>query len=59
MPVKTPSYAKAALVALKALQQDAKRKGLDRISMDQINREIASLRREKRLKIKPNPKQSG
>jgi hypothetical protein len=34
------------------LQEDAKRKGLDKMMMDEINAEIASYRREKRLKQK-------
>ena len=38
----------AALTALKALQEDAKRKGLDKMTMDEINAEIAGHRREKR-----------
>jgi ribosomal protein L1 len=38
----------AALTALKALQEDAKRKGLDKMTMDEINAEIARHRREKR-----------
>jgi hypothetical protein len=44
----------AALTALKAMQEDAKRKGLDCLSMDQINAEIAAYRRDKRkLAAKP------
>jgi hypothetical protein len=42
----------AALTALKALQKDAKRKGLDKITMAEINTEIANYRREKRRKTK-------
>jgi len=52
MAVKTSSKATAALTALKALQEDAKRKGLDKLSMEEINAEIAASRREKRLKLK-------
>lgn len=43
-----------ALTALKALQEDAKRKGLDKLGMEDINAEIAAHRREKRLKLKPS-----
>jgi hypothetical protein len=50
MPVNTSTKQLAALTALKALQEDAKRKGLDRITMDEINSEIAAYRREKRVK---------
>ena len=49
MAVKTPSGAIAALKALKALQEDAKRKGLDRMTLEEINAEIAAHRREKRI----------
>jgi len=56
MPVKTPAKAVAALTALKSLQVEAKRKGLDQMSMDEINTEIAAYRREKRIKVKSNPK---
>ena len=45
-----------ALKALKALQEDAKRRGLDKMSMDEINAEIAAHRREKRLRRKPGQK---
>jgi len=38
------------LIALKALQEDAKRKGLDKITMEEINAEIAAARREKRTR---------
>ncbi len=48
MAVKTPVKAVAALTALKSLQADAKRKGLDQMSMDDINTEIAAYRGEKR-----------
>jgi hypothetical protein len=48
MTLKTPSKAVDALKALKALQEDAKRKGLDKMTMDEINAEIAASRREKR-----------
>ena len=50
MAVKTPTKAIAALTALKALQEDAKRKGLDKMTMEEINAEIAAYRREKRVK---------
>jgi hypothetical protein len=56
MAVKTPVKAVAARTALKALQEDAKRKGLDQMTMDEINSEIAAYRREKRAKVKSNPK---
>ena len=56
MPVKTPAKTVAALTALKALQEDAKRKGLDKITMDEINAEIAAYRREKRTKAKTDPR---
>jgi hypothetical protein len=56
MAVKTPVKAVAAHTALKALQEDAKRKGLDQMTMDEINSEIAAYRREKRAKVKSNPK---
>lgn len=52
MAVKTSAKAITALTALKALQEDAKRKGLDKLTMDEINTEIAVYRREKRLKVK-------
>jgi hypothetical protein len=52
MAVKTSTKAITALTALKALQEDAKRKGLDKLTMDEINAEIALYRREKRLKVK-------
>ncbi len=48
MALSTPTKPLAALAALKALQEDAKRKGLDRTSMNDINSEIAAYRREKR-----------
>ena len=51
MAVKTSSKAITALTALKALQEDAKRKGLDKLTMDEINTEIAAYRREKRSKV--------
>lgn len=50
MTVTTSSKAIAALKALKALQEDAKRKGLDKMSMNEINEEIVAYRREKRFK---------
>ena len=56
MAVKTPAKTVEALTALKALQEDAKRKGLDKMTMDEINEEIAAYRREKRAKAKPDPK---
>ncbi|HEY6253336.1 MAG TPA: hypothetical protein VI685_25550 [Candidatus Angelobacter sp.] len=52
MAVKTSSKATTALTALKALQEDAKRKGLDKLTMEEINAEVAAYRREKRLKLK-------
>jgi hypothetical protein len=52
MAVTTPTKTIAALKALKILQEDAKRKGLDKLSMDQIDAEIAAYRREKRTKQK-------
>ena len=52
MADKTSSKAITALTALKALQEDAKRKGLDKLTMDEIHAEIAAYRREKRLKVK-------
>ena len=55
MPVKTSTKAVAALQALKALHEDAKRKGLDKMSMAEINAEIAAYRGEKRLKQKSHP----
>ena len=56
MAVKTSAKAITALTALKALQEDAKRKGLDNLTMSDINAEIAAHRREKRLKLKPRSK---
>ena len=50
MAVNTPTKAIEALKALKALQEDAKRKGLDKMSRDEINTEIAAHRRAKRPK---------
>ena len=47
MAVKTPVKTVAALTALKALQQDAKGNGLDKMTMDEINAEIAAYRQEK------------
>jgi hypothetical protein len=46
--MKKPVKTVAALKALKALQDGAKRKGLDKTTMDEINAEIAAHRREKR-----------
>ena len=54
--VKTSNKAITALTALKALQEDAKRKSLDKMTMDEINTEIAAYRRERRLKAKARPK---
>ena len=56
MAVKTPNKTIAALTALKALHEDAKRKGLDKLTMEDINAEIATYRREKRLKAKSSHK---
>lgn len=56
MVVRSSSKAVAALTALKALQEDAKRKGLDKMTMSEINAEIAAYRREKRLKARPQRK---
>ena len=50
MAVKTSTKAIIALTALKRLQEDAKRKGLDKITMEEINAEIAAHRQEERLK---------
>jgi hypothetical protein len=47
----TSTKAIMGLTALKGLQEDAKRKGFDKLTMDEINAEIALYRREKRLKI--------
>ncbi len=49
MAVKTSTKAVEALKSLKALQEDAKRRGLDKMNMDEINAEVAAYRREKRL----------
>jgi hypothetical protein len=54
MAVKTPTKAIAALTTLKALQEDAKRRGLDKMTMEEINAEIVAYRREKRMKRKPH-----
>jgi hypothetical protein len=51
MTVKTSTKAVEGLKALKALQEDAKRRGLDKMNMDEINAEIASYRREKRITV--------
>jgi hypothetical protein len=56
MAVKTPAKAVAALTALKALQEDAKRKRLDKMTMEDIDTEIAAYRRERRAKTKSCPK---
>ena len=48
MAVKAPVQTVAALTALKALQEDAKRKGLDKMTMDEINAEVAAYRCERR-----------
>lgn len=52
------SKAIEALKALKALQENAKRKGLDKMTMEEIDAEIAAYHREKRQK-ENGPKQSG
>jgi hypothetical protein len=39
---------KSALEILKAIRADAKRKGIHKLSMREINREIAAARRERR-----------
>jgi hypothetical protein len=52
MTVKSCSKTITALTALKALQENAKRKALDKLTMEEINAEIALHRREKRLKPK-------
>ena len=56
MAVKTSTKAIAALQALKALQEDAKRKGLDKMTIEEINAEIAVFRQEKRLTKRPGQK---
>ena len=56
MAIKTSTKAIAALQALKALQEDSKRKGLDKMTVEEINAEIAAFRREKRLKKRPGQK---
>ena len=56
MEVKTPVKTIDALKALKAMQEDAKRKGLDKVTMDEIDAEVAAYRREKRLKRQPGQK---
>ena len=56
MAVKTSSKAIEALRALKALQEDAKRRGLDKTNMDEINAVIAVYRREKHLRRKSGQK---
>ena len=50
MAVKAPVKTVAALTALKALQEDAKRKGLDKMTMDEINAEICRLPSRKACK---------
>lgn len=52
MAVRTSEKAITALTALKALQEDAKRKGLDKLTMEEVNAEISAYRQEKRLKPK-------
>lgn len=47
MATKISAKTTAALKALQQLQEDARRKGLDTTAMEQINAEIAKLRREK------------
>ncbi|HEY6350880.1 MAG TPA: hypothetical protein VI636_15875 [Candidatus Angelobacter sp.] len=49
---KISNKATKALTALKALHKDAKRKGVNKLSMEEINAEIAAHRCEKRLKRK-------
>ena len=45
------------LVALRATQEEAKKQGLDKMTMKQINAEIAAYRKEKRAKsTKPHAK---
>lgn len=44
---KTSAKTADALKALQQLQENARRKGLDKTTMEQINAEIAQLRREK------------
>lgn len=56
MAVTSPTKSQAVLAALKALQEHAKRKGLDRVTMDEINTEIATYRREKRTGATRSPK---
>jgi len=56
MAVKISTKAMAALQALKALQGDAKRKGLDKMTIEEINTEIAVCRQEKHLKKRPSQK---
>ena len=41
--------------ALKAIQAEAKRKGLDKLTMRQIDAEIAKMRREQHLNTVPHP----
>jgi hypothetical protein len=53
MVAKSPSKTIAALIALKALQEVAKRKGLDKMTLEETNAEIAAYRSESRLKRKP------
>lgn len=40
------------LAALRAVQEDAKRKGLDKLTMREINAEVAAVRRQRQKKIK-------
>jgi hypothetical protein len=56
MAQKTPVKTVPALTALKALQEDAKRKGLDKMTMDEINAEVTAYRRERRAKAKSDSK---
>jgi hypothetical protein len=53
MAIKTSTKAIAALQALGALQEAAKRKGLDKTTIGEINAEIAAFRQDKRLKNRP------
>jgi hypothetical protein len=53
---KAPAKAVTALTALKLFQEDAKRKGLDKMTMGEINTDIAAYRRERRARAKSGPK---
>ena len=56
MAVTSQTKPLAALAALKALKEDAKSTGRDRTTMDEINTEIATYRREKRAGAVRSPK---